>query len=525
MGGSEECDEVSSLLTDAEKHIKELQDTEDYYFKSDKDAKMKALAARATSCVDRALAQPGVPRPLHTKGVFLRGRAASLLPGQEHVAEQMLSKVLKLDPKLVEAWNALGEVYWNLQKYDQARSSFEQAIEFCGENSVSLRCLSMVLRAIDCEADARSENYKLALEKAKAAVAIDTNDAQNWETLGNAYIGDFIINAKHPDEIKRALVAYSKADAAYEKHGKRNPTLHLNWGSAAKYLEDYQLALRCYQKADEIGAANAAPEMRTILELVEKLASYSDRKGDYKMKHVKELTSDVKFKEVIEGDREGEKERTLRHVAAGEFVLSPLVAKVVAVIDRQEDVPVIVVCCDGNGEFFALSIYNAMRAKVADALVPRKSVLRILKPQYRRVSVIGRDGKELSYPCVRVGHPSDVAVLGSGTLATAASVAQLKTGAERVDAKSATESAADEAPAVASAASDGGYPAAATANHQAVTLEEHTLAPAQERWIDQEDARSRKLAAKAKNAALTKAKSKAKAGKKVPTPLGDRNAS
>merc|ERR1719454_1709767 len=101
----------------------------------------------------------------------------------------------------------------------------------------------MVLRALNSGTDSSSavgsleENYAHALEKAKAAVALDANEPQNWETLGNAYIGDFFINGRRPAEINRALVAYSKAESAYETLGKQNPSLQLNRGMAAKYIE------------------------------------------------------------------------------------------------------------------------------------------------------------------------------------------------------------------------------------------------------------------------------------------------
>merc|ERR1719265_1269269 len=108
----------------------------------------------------------------------------------------------------------------------------------------------MVLRAVDDDAAAgeddvvsarRSANFAEALEKAKGAVALDAGDAQNWETLGNAYVGDFFVNARRPDELSRALIAYDKAETAYAKLGKKNPSLNLNRGMAAKYIENYEL--------------------------------------------------------------------------------------------------------------------------------------------------------------------------------------------------------------------------------------------------------------------------------------------
>lgn len=486
------ADAAATLVEEAERHVKDLADMEDFYFKSDKQSKMRELGAAAVACVDRGLGMPGASRELKNKGLFLKGRAASLLPGQEQTAEQMLSKVLKLEPRSLEAWNALGEVYWNVQNYEKARGCFEQAVECCGENSVSLRNLSMVLRALDGSADVKAENYRQALEKAKAAVALDATDAQNWETLGNAYVGDVIMNAKHPEETRKALVAYAKSSSAYDKVGKHNPSLQLNWGNAAKYMEDYDLALRCYQRAYDIGAAAAASEIQQIHELAEHVSNYVERKGDLKLKQLKDLTTDLKFRPVIEGDKEGDNFRVLQNLRAGEGA-GPLVAKVVTIIDR---LPVILICCDSNGEFFALSLYTAEKEKIASVVTPRKSVLHIMKPRFAQVVVPGPGGKNWSYASARVAHPGDVTVVGSGTLASAAAVAQVRSGAERVETKPSTE----------------------PCNEPCSELNTKASVPSQEQWIEASDARTRKLTAKARAAALAaKLKAKPKARRERPS--------
>ncbi|KAJ7373695.1 Tetratricopeptide repeat protein 5 [Desmophyllum pertusum] len=45
---------------------------------------------------------------------FLRGKALNVIwPEYNPLAQDALSKAVKLDPKLVEAWNCLGEFNWN----------------------------------------------------------------------------------------------------------------------------------------------------------------------------------------------------------------------------------------------------------------------------------------------------------------------------------------------------------------------------------------------------------------------------
>ncbi|CAJ1376212.1 unnamed protein product [Effrenium voratum] len=277
----------------------ELADLEDYYFAADKESKLSKVSSLCCEALTAFLAQSR-PLPAKSRALYLKGRAASYVPGQERVAEEHLSKAIKLDPKLLDAWNALGEVYWNLQDVGQAARCFEQALELCEPNDVSLRNLSMALRAIAggqpdgksedaAKVSARRLNYAKALEKAKEAVVLGPEDPLNWETLGNAYVGNFFVNAKRPDEIKRALIAYEKSDLAYQKLGKWNPSLHFNRGMAAKYVEDYDLALRCFAKAQELGATGAADQRRKVIDLIEQLSEHLE-KADVKSKKLKDLT-------------------------------------------------------------------------------------------------------------------------------------------------------------------------------------------------------------------------------------------
>ena len=47
--------------------------------------------------------------------LFLRGKAMDFLPEYSKIAEENLSKSIKLMPTKKEAWDALGHVYWKKQ--------------------------------------------------------------------------------------------------------------------------------------------------------------------------------------------------------------------------------------------------------------------------------------------------------------------------------------------------------------------------------------------------------------------------
>ena len=59
---------------------------------------------------------------------YLRGKALNVLPDHSPEAEQCLSRAIKHDPSLVDAWNALGECYWKAGNVQQAYDCFTGAL-------------------------------------------------------------------------------------------------------------------------------------------------------------------------------------------------------------------------------------------------------------------------------------------------------------------------------------------------------------------------------------------------------------
>lgn len=423
--------EAKAQLEAAEAQLRQLADIEDYYFGADKEAKLQELASVALAQAQEAAAAAAGKKKqqeLGARACCVQGRALAFLPGHEAEAEDLLSRSLKLSPKLLEGWNALGEVYWNQQKYAQAKDAFGQALELCGPNAASLRNLSMVLRALEGDEEERVANYAAGVQRAKEATAIDAEDPLNWETLGNAYMGEFFVNGKKADSLKRALIAYDRAEAAYVKLGKRNPVLHMNRGIAAKFLEDYALALRSFGVAREIGASRAAVEEEGVQELLERIAGLIERKGDLKAKRLKEVVA------LAQAGHGQARCCRLADLAAGEKVTGPLAATVVSKVDRGDDIPVVLVCCDGAGDFFALSLYNTEPSKVAEAIVPGLTAVEVSEPHYRRIEAEVR-GRSLAYPCIRVAHPNNVSIVGAGHLGRASVSSVFSSG--KVDASAA----------------------------------------------------------------------------------------
>ena len=59
---------------------------------------------------------------------MLKGEVLNVLPNFDPIAEENLSKAVKLDPKLVGAWNQLGECYWKKGDVAAAKNCFSGAL-------------------------------------------------------------------------------------------------------------------------------------------------------------------------------------------------------------------------------------------------------------------------------------------------------------------------------------------------------------------------------------------------------------
>jgi cytochrome c-type biogenesis protein CcmH/NrfG len=64
--------------------------------------------------------------------LLLRGKALNVLPNFDSEAQEVLSKAVKLDPKLVEGWVQLGEVYWKNKDVGAAKNCFVGALNHVG---------------------------------------------------------------------------------------------------------------------------------------------------------------------------------------------------------------------------------------------------------------------------------------------------------------------------------------------------------------------------------------------------------
>lgn len=165
------------------------------------DSESARLAALAAEVPDRA------------KSAYLIGRALDATAKYNPEAESQLSRAVKLAPEHVEAWNALGHVFWKKQDLASAKDCYEAALR-ARTNDDSLIALSMLQR----------RDLDEAVSLARRAIP------KGWYALGNALMCRFLQKHQRTDA-RDAMKAYQVAG--------KHPDLYFNRANLKRYLEDY----------------------------------------------------------------------------------------------------------------------------------------------------------------------------------------------------------------------------------------------------------------------------------------------
>lgn len=82
--------------------------------------------------------------------LMLKGKALNVSPEYSAQAEELLSKAVKLDPGLVEAWNQLGEVYWKRGDISAAHTCFSGALSHVSSSSQVFCLGGREMRTLAC---------------------------------------------------------------------------------------------------------------------------------------------------------------------------------------------------------------------------------------------------------------------------------------------------------------------------------------------------------------------------------------
>ncbi|XP_059140737.1 tetratricopeptide repeat protein 5-like [Physella acuta] len=347
---------------------------------------------------------------------LLKGRILNVTSKFSQEAEDALSKAVKLDPKLVEAWNHLGECYWKKEDISAAKNCFTGALNHT-KNKVSLRNLSMVLRQLSGPPFEKIKLIEESVDRAKEAVQLDITDGTSWLILGNAYLCQFFSAGQNPKVFKQCMQAYSQAEKDPVTRG--NPDLHFNRAVTYKYQEDYQNALTGFSTAAQLDPSwvEARTKETELLNFLCDIQRMIDLKGKMRAKKMDSLVKSLVDREVAQYQSCQYINTSGKTVALTYCKLSDLqpkvnegkivLGKVVCSINSNDPVPFSFCMIDEEQTCICVMVYNLAQGagmKIGDSVA-------IPEPQLKKIKLSHKE-KEVYFNCLHVDTPRSIVVNG-----------------------------------------------------------------------------------------------------------------
>ncbi|KAK9293817.1 hypothetical protein QLX08_011333 [Tetragonisca angustula] len=306
------------------------------------------------------------------KYYYLKGKALNVTERFIPQAEELLTKAVKLEPNLVEAWNELGECYWKNDDIQQAKNCFVGALRH-GRNKVSLRNLSMVLRQEPVpDAEQRIQNIQKGVEYAKEAVSLDTSDGISWAILGNAYLSSFFTIAQNPATLRLCMSAYAQAEK--DIVAGSNPDLFHNKAVALKYQEEYSLAVKSFERAILLDPVWETPRNKRdeLLQYLKDVQNSVNNNGKMKPKRLYQMIRALDGKHLgpYKGGSFTSGQKTvkldlvlLKDLALGLNPEKVIFGKVVCWIQDTDCVPFAFCLVDEEKTCIAVTVYNLAKGR------------------------------------------------------------------------------------------------------------------------------------------------------------------
>ncbi|CAD5165953.1 unnamed protein product [Musa acuminata subsp. malaccensis] len=387
--GSDEAEAIARASAAAE----ELYHLRDTYFPRDseeKTSKLRTLADTALALLD-SLPLEQRKSPLQRANYeYLRGKMLDVFPDYIKEAEDHLSKAVKLNPSLADAWLCLGNCIWKKGDLPSAKNCFSLALSK-GPNKKILCQLSMLERSL---AQGKYKNKAASIEEsikhAREAVMLDIKDGNSWYNLGNACLTSFFVTgAWDHAKLQQSLKAYQNAEKDELMHS--NPDLYFNCASANKYLENYERALHGFEAAaSKDPGLNADDEAQKITSLLDKIES--SLRGLSRSKRLASLVSSLG--EVILKSSHGK--ATVNVLKEGLNKAVAIIGKVLLFIKHENVAPLYYLICDSDQTCFVLSVYGLH----SDAIKEGDRVI-LMEPHYRVIDFSWK-GTHYHFQSIRV---------------------------------------------------------------------------------------------------------------------------
>lgn len=380
--------------------VEELYRLRDTFFPRNPADKAAALRARADAAIAVLDSLPPEQRKSSQQRAvyeFLRGKILDVFPDYHKEAEDHLSKAVKLNPSLVDAWLCLGNCIWKKGDLASAKNCFLLAPSKGADKKILCQ-LSMLERSMAQGSGDQALLVEESIKHAKEAVMLDIKDGNSWYNLGNAYLTSFFVSgAWDHTKLHHSVKAYQNAEK--DETMKLNPDLYYNCATADKYLENYERALRGFETAAlKDPGLGADTEVQKIISLLDKLENAM--KGHLRSKRLASLVSSLSEVNL----KSSHKKATISILSEGLNKTVAVLGKVVLLIGHDNVAPLYYLACDLDQSYFILSVYGLRNEaiKEGDRVV-------LLEPYYRILDIPWKE-QHYQFKSIRVDFPEQILI-------------------------------------------------------------------------------------------------------------------
>ncbi|WVY98053.1 hypothetical protein V8G54_030204 [Vigna mungo] len=252
----------------AARAAEDLYHLRDTYFPPNPDDRISKLQHESDLALNLLDSIPPEQRKSPTQRAtfeHLRGKMLDVFPDYRKEAEDHLSKAVKLNPSLADAWLCLGNCIWKKGDLTAAKNCLSLALDK-GPNKKILCQLSMLKRKMSQGVENQAELVEESIQHAKEAITLDVKDGNSWSAYWLTKL-----SLRKVDHIFSPPVAGRAVN---------------------KYLENYQRALSGFEAAAlKDPGLNAAEEVQKIVSLLDKVDNLL--KGHVRAKRMTSLASSL----------------------------------------------------------------------------------------------------------------------------------------------------------------------------------------------------------------------------------------
>lgn len=342
------------------------------------------------------------------KFFYLKGKLLNVSSTYSKEAENLLSKALKLDRKLVETWNELGECYWKNGEIQKAQGCFETALKE-KKNKIALRSLSMLARqATAANREEQINNIKKGLQYAKDAVQLDPQDGLSWSVLGNAHLSCFFGIQQNPHILMQSLRSYAQAEK--DIIAKSTPDLYYNKGTALCYKEDFKAALDCFNQARLYDPTWEPPgeKEEQLIKYLNEIVELVSTNGKLKTKRLQQLLNSLNSSQLGPYINKNDiSQISINELSSGCNTGKVILGKVVCSVRNENSVPFTFCMTDDINSCVVVTVFNLAAGKgviIGDSVAIPEPDLNLVNFEYKNVTY--------KFNLIRVETPIKLAVNG-----------------------------------------------------------------------------------------------------------------